>query len=275
METITTGDGLKLHVRRWPADARRHGTVFIVHGLGEHIGRYADVAAALNAAGWDVVGHDQRGHGPSGGARGSIASQASYLEDLAQLLDNTPSSGARVLLGHSLGGAIAARFAAERAASDPAPWSRPLDALVLSSPALDPGMNGAQKLLLALTEKLLPDLRVGNGLDPAWISRSAEVVAAYQSDPLVHSRVTPRVVRFILDGAEAVFAAAPRWPLPTLLMWAGADRCVAPAGSARFASLAAPAQLTAREWPGLAHEIFNEPEREQVLATLTTWLARL
>ncbi|MBI3368488.1 MAG: lysophospholipase, partial [Burkholderiales bacterium] len=179
-----------------------------------------------------------------------------------------------VLLGHSMGGAIAARFVAEGLASTPAPWWREVDALALSSPALALGMSGFQQGLLAVMSRLAPGLGVGNGLNPDHVSRDPAVVAAYKADPLVHDRISPRLVRFLLDAGEQVRAAAPRWTLPTLLQYAGADRLVAPAGSATFASAAPASVVTPIRYDGFAHEIFNDPERERVLADLTRWLAQ-
>lgn len=275
MSTLTTDDGLTLHLRHWSAPAPARGQVLIVHGLGEHIGRYAHVAAALNSGGWDVHGWDHRGHGQSSGPRGDIPAPDALLRDTACVIDAVRKPGSRfVLLGHSMGGLVAARFAAEALAGRPAAWSRPLDGLVLSSPALDAGLSGLQKLLLAVAGALAPGLAVSNGLKPEWISRDPAVVQAYARDPLVHDRITARLTRFIVDGGARVIADAPRWTLPTLLMWAGADRCVAPRGSEAFAAAAPASVLATRPWPGLAHEIFNEPEQAQVLATLTDWLNR-
>jgi alpha-beta hydrolase superfamily lysophospholipase len=273
--TLTTSDGLQLHTRHWPATAPKRGQVLLVHGLGEHIERYAHVATTLAAAGWDVHGWDHRGHGRSQGKRGDIPAPDALLRDTAQVIDAVRRPGSRfVLLGHSMGGAIAARFAAEALAPRPAGWHRPLDGLVLSSPALDPGLSGGQKLALALAETLAPGLAVGNGLKPEWISRDPAVVQAYAADPLVHGRITARLTRFIVDAGQRAIADAPRWQLPTLLMWAGADRCVAPRGSEAFAA-AAPAHVVAtRPWPELFHEILNEPEKAEVLAVLTEWLNR-
>lgn len=274
--TLTTADGLPLHVHAWPTVAPGLGTVLIVHGLGEHIGRYARVARHLDARGWNVVGYDHRGHGRSGGAKGRLSKQDDLLLDLARVIDavRQEQPGTLVLLGHSLGGLIAARFVAEGLAPSPAPWWRPVDALVLSSPALDPGMKGMQKLMLALAGPIAPDLAVNNGLKPAWISREAAVVRAYQDDPLVHNRVTPRLVRFIVDAGAKVQEAAPRWSLPTLLMYAGSDRCVAPRGSAAFAAAAPKSVVQVHEFRAMYHEIFNEPEHAQVFAVLDAWLAR-
>lgn len=273
--TTTTDDGLKLHTRHWPATTATpaRGQLLIVHGLGEHVERYAHVAAALNAAGWDVHGWDHRGHGLSEGRRGDIPAYDALLRDTARVIDAVRKPGSRfVLLGHSLGGLIAARFAAEALTAKPAAWSRPLDGLVLSSPALDPGLSGLQKLALAVAEKLAPGLAVGNGLKPEWISRDPAVVRAYAADPLVHDRITARLTRFIVDAGARVIGDAPRWQLTTLLMWAEADRCVAPRGSEAFAA-AAPANVVAtRPWPGLFHEIFNEPEKAEVIGVLSDWL---
>jgi alpha-beta hydrolase superfamily lysophospholipase len=273
-DRLSTHDGLTLHLRHWPAtDAR--GTVLIVHGLGEHIGRYAPVAGHLNAWGWSAVGYDQRGHGRSQGRRGRLGADDSLLIDLALVIDTLRAASRRplLLLGHSMGGLVAARFVAGGIAV-PQPWFREVDALVLSSPALDPGMSAGQKLLLALLGRLAPDLAVNNGLKPEWISRDAQVVRRYIADPLVHDRISPRLVRFIVEGGVCVRERAAAWRVPTLLIWAGSDRCVAPRGSAAFAAAAPAAMLRAQEFKPLFHEIFNEPEQGEVFAVLGDWLAR-
>jgi alpha-beta hydrolase superfamily lysophospholipase len=199
------------------------------------------------------------------------------LRDLGEVIDvlRAQRGGPLVLLGHSMGGLVAGRFVAEGLGERPAGWYRPVDALVMSSPALDPGMRPAQKLLLAIASPLLPWLAAGNGLDPNWISRDPKVVAAYRADPLVHDRITPRLARFIVDGGELVRERAASWRLPTLLMYAGADRCVAPRGSRVFADAAPAAAVQTRCYEPLFHEIFNEPEQQQVLQDLGRWLAAL
>lgn len=273
---LRTADGLALAWQAWPAQGMPRGQVLIVHGLGEHALRHAALAQRLAAAGWNVAAWDHRGHGASPGRRGDIAQADSLLHDLAAAIDRLrreATQGKLVLLGHSLGGLVAARFVAEGLADRPAAWWRGVDALVLSSPALDPGMNRAQKALLTVARRWMPHLLVGNGLKPEWISRDAQVVRAYVADPLVHDRVSATTAAFIVDAGMLVRQGAAHWNLPTLLMWAGADRCVAPGGSAEFAAAAPPAVVTAQVYPALAHEIFNEPEREQVIGELLGWLA--
>jgi len=273
---IETRDRLTLRGREWPQDPAR-GTIVIVHGLGEHVGRYAHVAAFFNARGWRVVGYDHRGHGRSDGARGRLAAVDDLLVDLARALDAVRAehpAGPLVLLGHSLGGLVAARFVAG-ALAPAAAWSRPVDALLLSSPVLATAMSPLQKAMLALLGPLTPNQAVANGLKPEWISRDPAVVAAYKADPLVHDRIAPRLARFIVDGGEFVRGTAARWRVPTLLLYAGADRCVPPAGSAAFAAAAPKDVVTARVYPQLFHEIMNEPEQAEVLSAFAEGLATL
>jgi alpha-beta hydrolase superfamily lysophospholipase len=274
--TIRARDGIELVRRDWPA-ANAKGTIVIVHGLGEHAGRYEHVAARLNASGWSAVAADLRGHGRSGGARGRLAADDDLLVDLAAVIDavRSESDGALVVLGHSLGGLVAARFVAGALESPVPPWSRLIDALVLSSPALDVGMRAGQRALLAVLGPLAPNLAVANGLDRNAISRDPAVVAAYGADPLVHDRIAPRLARFIADAGPEVLALAPRWRVPTLVVYAGADRLVQPRGSAAFAAAAPAGVVTAREFPALFHEVFNEPEQDEVLAVVTAWLDTL
>lgn len=256
-----------------PTAARAH--VLLVHGLGEHIGRYAALVDRLVGAGCAVSAFDQRGHGQSGGARGVIPRDDAMLADLACVIDHLrlarPSSCPLVVLGHSMGGAVAARFVAEGLMPVPAPWCRPVQGLVLSSPAWAADLNLVQRLLLA-AGRWLPDAPAHNGLRPEWISRDRDVVRAYVADALVHDRVTPRLARFILAAGAQVVRLAPRWSVPTLLMWAGADRCVAPRGAAAFASSAPSDVVRSRCFEALYHELFNEPERDQVFEEVLRWL---
>jgi alpha-beta hydrolase superfamily lysophospholipase len=270
LTTFTAGDGENLAVQDWPlADASR-GTVLVVHGLGEHVGRYDALARRLNAWGFAVRGYDQFGHGESGGPRGGLNSDMRLLDDLADMVDATRARMAPgqplVLLGHSMGGLVAARFVSLHL--------RPVDALVLSSPALDPGLNAVQKLLLATLPRLAPDLRVGNGLDAQYLSHDPAVVAAYLADPLCHDRISGRLARFIAEAGPATVARAAHWSVPTLLMWAGADKLVNPAGSRAFAASAPRGVVQSQCFEPLFHELFNESAElaEPVFSLLRQWL---
>ena len=275
--SLRTADGLTLALGEWvPATASR-GTVLVVHGLGEHMGRYAHVAAALCARGWRVFAYDQRGHGTSQGERGRLSTADALLVDLAAVIDavRARSPGPLVLLGHSLGGLVVARFVAGGLETPRPAWHREVDALVLSSPALATDMTLLQKAMLAVLGQLAPNLALGNGLKAAWISRDPALVAAYEDDPLVHDRIAPRLARFVVDGGPFVCASASRWEVPTLLLYAGSDRCVDARGSAAFAAAAPRGVVTARVFEPLFHEIFNEPEKAEVLSVLGDWLDRL
>jgi alpha-beta hydrolase superfamily lysophospholipase len=275
--SLKTDDGILLRLRHQEPENPPCGQVLLVHGLGEHVARYAALATALTDSGWRVTGYDHRGHGQSGGARGRIARHDSLMSDLSIVMDSiyAASPGPLVLLGHSLGGLVVARFAAEALQPEPAAWMRPVDAIALSSPALDPGLSTFQAWQIAVASRLAPNLAVNNGLDPQKICTDPAVVQAYRRDPLVHDRISGRLARFIRDDGRWVESLAPRWTVPTLLMWAGADECVSPEGSARFAKAAPPGRVEARAWPGLAHEIFNEPEKDEVTSVLLDWLETL
>lgn len=251
-----------LHTTTSPAP-NPHGTVVIVHGLGEHSGRYAHVVDALNRAGWSVVTYDQRGHGRSPGTRGVLPHDTALLDDLARILDGVDAKR-RILLGHSMGGAVASRFVADERGD--------VDALVLSSPALKRTLRLVDRIKLAVGVRLAPNKVLRNGLDSTKVSRDPEVVRAYQTDPLIHDKVTPRLVRFILDSGRIVREHAPRWRVPTLHMWAGDDHLVDVDGSREFASAAPKNIVATREFAGLYHEIFNEGE-ESVFDTMTNWLS--
>jgi len=269
LSTYTASDGDNLAVQDWhlPAGARPRASVLIVHGLGEHAGRHDKLARLLNRWGFVVRGYDQYGHGQSGGVRGGLPHPHRLLDDLADLVESTRNRAPElplVLLGHSLGGLVAAGFVARGIV--------PVDGLVLSSPALAPRLNPVQKLLLAVVPRVAPNLTVANGLDPQFLSHDPEVVKAYRNDPLVHDRISGRLGRFIVDEAELVRSCAPRWLVPTLLMYAGEDHMVDPRGSESFAAAVPRAVLSAHRLDGYYHEIFNEPRIQPVFMRLRQWL---
>lgn len=269
---LAAPDGTQLCLRDWPvaAGTRARATVLIVHGLGEHGGRYEALARRLNEWGFAVRAYDHYGHGLSGGPRGGLSSDTRLIDDLAVMLDATraamPYQQPLVLLGHSLGGLVAADFVAS--------GMRDVDALVLSSPALALHLSGAQKVLMEYLPKLVPNLRVANGVQSRHLSHDASVVKAYDDDALQHHRISARLARYMAEGGRRVQARARHWSVPTLLIWAGQDKLVNPAGSALLAEHAPAAVLQAQCFDEAYHEIFNEsPElAAPVLARLESWL---
>ena len=270
LSPLTASDGENMAVLDWPLSPSTHirGTVLIVHGLGEHAARYKVLANWLNAQGFSVRAHDQYGHGESGGSRGALPHDDRLLEDLADVVDSTRSRMLQneplILLGHSMGGMVAAHFVARD--------MRRVEALVLSSPALDPGLNALQKLLLATLNQFAPNLRMGNGLKLKYLCHSPAVIAAYKCDPLVHDHISVRLAALVASAGAQCIAAAPSWRVPTLLLYAGADRLVSPQGSRAFAAAAPKSVVQARCFDHMYHEIFNEPDRADVLAVLKPWL---
>ncbi|TAF86619.1 MAG: alpha/beta hydrolase [Curvibacter sp.] len=270
LSTFTASDGDNLAVQDWPLDTGvpLRGVVLIVHGLGEHAGRYDHVAQQLNAWGFAVRGYDQCGHGESSGLPGSLPTDTRLLDDLADIIDSTRArmepGTPLILLGHSMGGLVTGRFVSL--------GMRKVDALIMSSPALNPGMNAFQKLLVAVLPKIAPNLRVGNGLNPSFISHDPAVVQAYTSDPLVHDRISARLARFFATEGPATVALAAQWKVPTLLMYAGADRLVNPQGSRDFAAAAPKDLVTTVCFDALYHEIFNESDATPVFAAMQRWL---
>jgi len=267
---FTACDGDNLALRDWPLPPglALRGQVVLLHGLGEHSGRYDYLARRLNSWGFAVRSYDQYGHGESGGVRGALPSPARLVDDLADVVESTRKrmqpGQPMIVLGHSLGGLVAAIAVSQDAIA--------IQGLVLSSPAFDAGLNAFQKLLVATLPAIAPNLTVGNGLDPDFLSHDVDVVAFYKADTMVHDRISARLGRFIADAGPAVVERAAQWTVPTLLMYAGDDKLVDPRGSRAFAA-AAPAQVVmSRCFEGLFHEIFNELDARPVFDLLRQWL---
>lgn len=269
---FTLRDGLNIALFDWPLPPRQRprAVVLIVHGLGEHAWRYDALAQRLNEWGYAVRAYDQRGHGESGGAQGVLPQDDALLDDLDELVDDTrrhiaqPWACPLILFGHSMGGLVAATFVQR--------GMGPVDALVLSSPALDAGLGLFRRRLVGLLDRWAPNLALPNGLDSAKLSHDAAVVANYRQDPLVHDRISARLASFIDHHGPRVVAAAPNWPLPTLLLYAGDDHLVRAEGSRAFAAMAPRELVSSHCFDGLYHEIFNEADPSPVYAELKAWL---
>ena len=261
-----------LFTRTWLPDNVR-ARVLLVHGRGEHCGRYEHVAQALCERGFAVHALDHYGHGKSDGHRGHVERFSVFLDGVNALLSAIRAEDAEsplFLLGHSMGGLIAAHALIENQAA--------FRAAVLSGPAFqsDAAPPPIVVMLLRIVSAFLPTVPV-LGLDPAGVSRDAEVVAAYVRDPLVHhGKVTARFAAEMSAAMQAALARASAVELPLLVMHGEDDVLTSPAGSREFVAATGGEDKTLKLYPGLYHEIFNEPEKDAVIGEMGDWLeARL
>ncbi|AIO31109.1 lysophospholipase [Burkholderia cenocepacia] len=274
MGRLRTADGLELASYRWPAGdgaSAPRATVALVHGLAEHAGRYAALAARLNAAGIAVLAVDLRGHGQSPGKRAWVERFDGYLDDADALVaeaarDNTPL----FLMGHSMGGAIAALYAIERAPAR----GRAFAGLVLSSPALAPGRD-VPRWMLALSRFIsrvwptFPAIRI----DAALLSRDPAVVAANRADPLVHHGAVPaRTGAEILDAMARIERGRDTLRVPVLVYHGTEDKLTEPDGSRAFGAGVGSPDRTLTLYEGGFHETMNDLERDRVIDALIAWL---
>ncbi|MGB3371806.1 MAG: lysophospholipase [Rhodococcus sp. (in: high G+C Gram-positive bacteria)] len=254
----------------WTPDVPVTGLLVLSHGLGEHARRYDHVIAELGKLGLVVYAPDHRGHGRSGGKRLELKSWSDYIVDLHELFRIARAAHPdtkNFLLGHSMGGAIALSYALE--------YQSELDGLMLSGPAVVLG-DGTPKILIPIGKilgRIAPGVPV-QSLASADVSRDPAVVAAYDSDPLVHHGKVPAGLASQLVGAmESYPALLPSLTLPVLLQHGSEDRLADVSGSRMIAEKAGSTDLTIQVYDGLFHEVFNEPEQEKVLGDLIAWLS--
>jgi acylglycerol lipase len=261
-------DGLETYFQGWEPEITPQAVVCLVHGLGEHSGRYVHVADHLTAAGFAVLTMDLRGHGKSAGARGHITSSDNFLDDIERLLKEAEvryPSKPRFLYGHSLGGILVLFYTLKRKPE--------LAGVVATSSGLRTALE-KQTVKVAFSRLLaafLPELSMPSGLNAADISRDPEVVHIYQNDPLVHDRASMAFAKAIFDALPWTFQHAPEFKPPLLLIHGTEDKIAFASGSQEFASLV-PGDCTLKLWDSLYHETHNEPEKEQVLAFTIDWL---
>ena len=268
LPTGSAGAGAKLHVTHWLPEGRPRAIVLLAHGYAEHAGRYAHVAQRLTQAGYAVYAVDHWGHGRSDGEGGYVPRFSAYLDGMAELLTlveinhgDTP----RLLLGHSMGGLIATLFLIER--------QQAFAAAAVSGPAILPAQPPScfTVWISRFLSRFLPRLGVLS-LDANGVSRDPAVVEAYKADPLVYGgKIGARLGKEFMDAMAAAQAGAPTIRLPLLIQHGEADRLTAPAGSRYLFDHVASADKHLEIYPGLFHEIYNEPERDAVLDDLIGW----
>jgi len=273
-ESFFIGEGgLKIFYRRYQANPEKARMV-IAHGLGEHSGRYGNVVERLLPEGISVWALDHRGHGQSDGTRGHVFAFFQYVAELSKLVEMASygiAEGVKVfLLGHSLGGLIALRFAAD--------FSKMVDGVIVSSPALGlPGDLPAVKAFVGrIMSAIWPTFSLANELDVPKICHDEGVVCAYRDDPLVHDRVTARWFTEFLSAMEAANHSATEIKVPLLMQLAGDDHLTNVDASTSFFDALGSDDKTLYVYDGLYHEIYNEREeqRKQVLDDLDAWLLK-
>lgn len=262
-------DGWGIYWQSWLPDGDPRAVVMLIHGLAEHSGRYQYLAERLVAAGYGVYALDHRGHGRSGGKRVYVKSYDELLTDLATfraLIENRHPDRPLVVLGHSMGGNLAVGHALDSPAG--------IAGLAVSGPALRVGdsIPSAQLKVLSVIGRVAPGVRP-QSLSADAVSRDPAVVQAYRDDPLVYTGKVTAGLLAALIGSMATFPD--RYGTLTMPIWIGhgtEDRLTEIDGSRELEDKAIAAKVTAHYYDGLYHEIFNEPERDQVIDDLITWL---
>lgn len=264
-----TADGLHLHVRTWNPSGDPLGVVVLVHGLGEHAGRYDHVARAFRELGLRVVGADHRGHGRSGGLRGHVDGFSQFVGDLAGVIADA-REGLQdkpwFLFAHSMGGLVALRYLQTRAQQP--------TAAVISNPLLKVAVEAPKIKIIAgkLLSRVLPTVRMDNEVDANLISRDADEVAKYIADPLVHSKITPRWFTSMTRAKDAAHADSGRIGIPLAFVLSGQDKICHPEGTRRFVEALGEGGARLFEYPDAFHEAHNGPDRERVLADVSGFL---
>ena len=265
--------GVRIVYDVWTPETAPRAVVVLSHGLGEHARRYDHVAQRFGEARLVTYALDHRGHGRSGGKRVLLKDISEYTGDFDTLvaIATKEHPGCKcIVLGHSMGGGIVFAYGVERPDN--------YDLMVLSGPAV--AAQAAVPPLLAFTAKTLGAIAPGlpvEELDSSAISRDPAVVAAYDSDPLVHhGKVPAGIARALLLVGETMPQRAPALTAPLLVVHGVEDRLISVEGSRQLVECVASSDVELKEYPGLYHEVFNEPERNQVLDDVVSWInARL
>ncbi len=270
---LKSKDGIDLFVRGWEPENKPKAVIALIHGHGEHVGRYEHVAKAMTNAGYVFAGFDLRGHGKSGGIRGHFPSWDAVMQDirdffifLTQRYPDLP----QFIYGHSLGGLIVITYALQN--------KKGLQGVIATGAGLRSQIHD-QKLKVTVAKVLgsiAPTALIPSGLDISILSRDPAVIKAYNSDPLVHDRMSLGFGKAGLNATDYAWAHAEEFSVPLLIMHGAADRNTYPHGSADFSKLAAKnnKDVTLKLWDGLYHEVHNEPEKEQVIQFMIDWLDR-
>jgi len=267
--TLKSRDGLELAVRRWELQGAAHQWTFVVvHGHGEHAGRYQHLGEWFSTLGTTTYAMDQRGHGHSGGQRGHSPSLSTILDDIDDVISRARDERGRplVLIGHSMGGLLAIAYTLDRPDR--------VDRAIFSAPALARKVKvpAWKRTAARVLPKVAPRMSLANEINPDDLSHERAVVDAYRTDPLVHNQISAGMYDATIAKGESLIQRAPALRVPFLLMHGRDDRIIDPAGSQRFFARATAPGRAFCLYPGMYHEIFNEVGHEKVFADIESWL---
>jgi alpha-beta hydrolase superfamily lysophospholipase len=258
----STRDGVIQVRRRWSPSGDTLATLLLLHGLGEHGGRYAHVGQRFASAGIDVVAIDQRGFGLSGGPRAHVDDFERYLDDVEdQLAQIRPLGHRMVLMGHSMGGLVAARYAAS---------GRPMaDLLVLSGPLLHADVPRWQEVAAPIMGRIAPRLKIPTSIDGEVLSTDLAVGRAYEADPLVSTHSTAGLGRELFEAMSWTTDNLKRIVVPTYVVHGAEDRLVPPSGSEVFEGRP---ETQRTVYDGMRHEVLNEPGGLDIVDEISEWI---
>lgn len=258
-----------LYYQAWLPEEEPKAVLMVVHGLAEHGGRYKNIVQHFVPLGYAIYAIDHFGHGKSEGPRVYVNRFNDYITPLKKFFDQVCQwqPGKPVfLVGHSLGGLIGAIYLIDHQAD--------LAGAVLSAPAVKAADSISPALIFAsrILSRLTPKAGVAV-LDAAGISKDPAVVQAYVNDPLVYrGKITARLGAEMFAAMGRVAAEGQRITLPLIILQGSEDQLINPAGAQMLYDIVSSVDKTIKIYPGLYHEVFNEPERARVLGDLENWL---
>ncbi|CAA0115501.1 alpha/beta hydrolase [Zhongshania aliphaticivorans] len=267
--TLSSNSGCRIYTQNWQPTGTPKAVLILVHGLAEHSNRYVDIANYFTEQGYAVYALDHEGHGHSQGLRGYINRFDDFLSTLDQYCNKIAElhpDRKLFLVGHSMGGVISSAYLLEH--------QQKLAGCILSGAALATGdvVSPIQKAVLNTLSKVLPKLPVLQ-LEANDVCHDPAVVAAYKNDPLVfNGKIRARLISEILSTADRVLKNAASISLPMLILHGGDDKMASPTGSEKLYAAISSNDKTLNIYPGLYHEIFLEPEKFEIYATIQAWI---
>jgi alpha-beta hydrolase superfamily lysophospholipase len=266
---LTAADGANLFVQTWDGETYPQGILLLVHGLGEHSGRYQNYVDYFVPRGYTVVAYDTRGHGRSGGRRGYVDRFQQYVDDIAFMVSHIRSAHGNLkpfVLGHSLGSLMALSYGLQH--------PNEIMGIIVTGTAMRDALElpGWKRSLAGVLSYLTPAMQFKSGLPLAYLSHDPVVVAAYEHDPLIQFSGTPRLLTEVEATRTRLLVQAASWSIPLLMSHGGDDRICPLEGAQMFYAKIPTGRAEIRVYDGLYHEIHNEPDKVKVFGDIERWL---